>query len=151
MAHQASPHMHDIHHTQTTAREPIQISELLATHAHWALRFSLASVFIYHGAMKFMDIAMFAEMMQFPLYVAVFVATAETVGGTLVLAGSFIRDWVTRIGAAMIIPVMLGAITMVHWGQWNFMVSETHPMGGMEFQVTLLLVATYFVLRGNRE
>lgn len=57
--------------------------------------------------------------------------------------------WVTRLGAAMIIPVMLGAIVMVHWGQWNFLPSQTHPNGGIEFQVALLLVSLYFVAKGN--
>ena len=56
----------------------------------------------------------------------------------------------TRIGALMVIPVLLGAIFMVHWGQWNnFVQTESHPMGGMEFQVTLLLVALYLLVKGN--
>ena len=38
---------------------------------------------------------------------------------------------------------------MVHWGQWHFAASETHPMGGMEFQFTLLMIALYFVIVGN--
>ncbi len=54
-----------------------------------------------------------------------------------------------RVGAAAIIPVMLGAIFMVHWGQWHFMATETHPMGGMQFQVTLLLILSYLALKGN--
>ena len=45
---------------------------------------------------------------------------------------------------------MAGAIALVHWGQWNFVASENFPMGGSEFQVTLLLVSLYFVLKGNR-
>jgi hypothetical protein len=36
-----------------------------------------------------------------------------------------------------------------HWGQWHFMPSETHPMGGMQFQVTLLAILVYLVLNGN--
>ena len=77
-----------------------------------------------------------------------------TVGGAFILLGGASRvtpaaAWVTRLGAAMIIPVMLGAIVMVHWGQWNFLPSQTHPIGGMEFQVVLLLVSLYFVAKGN--
>ncbi len=63
--------------------------------------------------------------------------------------GRFLYDWMTRLGALILMPMMLGAISLVHWGQWSFAPSETHPMGGMEFQVTLLLIALYFVLRGN--
>ncbi len=50
----------------------------------------------------------------------------------------------------MFIPVMAGAIALVHWGRWSFVPSETYPMGGMEFQATLLLVALYLVFKGNR-
>ncbi len=38
---------------------------------------------------------------------------------------------------------------MVHWGQWHFMSTETHPMGGMQFQVTLLFMAHYLLIKGN--
>ena len=58
-------------------------------------------------------------------------------------------DLATRLSGVAIVPVMLGAIAMVHWGQWSFVASESHPMGGMEFQVVLLLMGVYFALRGN--
>ena len=119
-------------------------------HNHWALRIGLAGVFIFHGIGKFMMLESFAEMMGLPLFITVLVALAETVGGIMVLAGARMNGWVTRVGAAMFIPVMLGAITMVHWGQWSFVASDTHPMGGMEFQVTLLLVSLYLVIKGNK-
>ncbi len=61
-----------------------------------------------------------------------------------------ISDLATRIGAALNVPVMIGAIAMVHWGQWNFVPSATHPMGGFEFQAVLLLVMLYFVITGTR-
>ncbi len=84
----------------------------------------------------------------------VLVALAETGGGLLVLLGGFrkdaIADLATRIGAALNIPVMIGAITLVHWGQWNFVPSETHPMGGMQFQSVLILIMLYLVFTGNR-
>ena len=66
------------------------------------------------------------------------------------IIGAFTRDLVTRLGGLAIVPVMLGAIIMVHSGQWSFVPSETHPMGGMEFQVVLTLIALYFVIKGNR-
>ncbi len=84
----------------------------------------------------------------------VLVALAETGGGLLVLFGGFrdnvISDLATRIGAALNIPVMIGAIAIVHWGQWNFVPSETHPMGGFQFQAALLLVMLFLVVTGNR-
>lgn len=121
----------------------------VAPYAHWALRIALASVFIYHGIGKFTDLAGFAQMMQMPEFIALLVALAETVGGVLVIAGGFMKDWITRLGALMFIPVLIGAIFMVHWGQWNFVPSETHKMGGMEFQVVLLLISLYLVITGN--
>ncbi len=73
----------------------------------------------------------------------------ETTGGALILIGGFGPGWATRLGGLLIAPVMLGAIFMVHWGQWSFQATESHPMGGMEFQVTLLLIALYFLVVGN--
>jgi putative oxidoreductase len=49
-----------------------------------------------------------------------------------------------------VVPVMIGAIVMVHWGQWSFVATETHPRGGMEFQMVLLLLALWFAAVGNR-
>jgi putative oxidoreductase len=121
----------------------------LARHAHWTLRFAILSVFLYHGLDKLGNLAGFSEMSGMPVAMAAMVALAEAGGGILVFAGAFTKDWVTRLGAVVVVPVMLGAIFMVHWGQWHFMASETHPMGGMQFQVTLLMVLTYLALKGN--
>ncbi len=154
MAHQSVTDFHEAsipaRSASASTKGEVRLADKFADHAHWALRIALAGVFIYHGIGKLTGLSQFATMMELPLFVALLVALAETVGGTLVLFGSFLKDWMTRVGAAMIIPVMLGAIAMVHWGQWNFMATETHPMGGMEFQVTLLLVSLYLVMKGNR-
>ncbi len=132
---------------QTAAEDVI---DRLAVYAHWALRVALASVFLYHGIGKLTGLEQFAGMSGLPFIIALFVALAEVGGGALVVVGAFTRDWITRVGAALIIPVMIGAVFMVHWPQWSFVASESHPMGGMEFQVTLLLVALYLVIKGNR-
>jgi len=126
------------------------VSERIGQYAHWTLRVALASVFIYHGTQKFAGLEGFAQMMNLPYAGALLVALAEFVGGILVLAGAFTRAWVTRLGAALFIPVMAGAIALVHWGQWSFVPNENYPMGGSEFQATLLLISLYFVLTGNR-
>lgn len=124
---------------------------VLASQAHWFLRIALASVFLYHGLTKFPALGGMAEMMGMPTVLLLLVALGETGAGLLILAGGFFGDLITRLAGLLIIPVMLGAIFMVHWGQWGFEPSDTHPMGGMEFQVTLLLIALYFVVRGNSE
>jgi putative oxidoreductase len=126
----------------------------LNKNAHWLLRIALASVFIYHGVLKFLNLEGFAQMLPISYLQLVLVALAETGGGLLVLVGGFradrISDLATRVGAAMNIPVIIGAIMMVHWGRWNFVPSETHPMGGMEFQAVLLLLMLHLVITGNR-
>ena len=126
----------------------------ITPYAHWLLRGSIASVFIYHGALKLMNLEGFAQMLPISYNQTVLVALAEFVGGILVIFGGFskgqLSDLATRIGAAFQIPVLLGAIALVHWGRWNFVPAENFPMGGMEFQVTLILVALYLVLTGNK-
>ena len=90
--------------------------EFATRHAHWALRLAILSVFLYHGIDKLGDLQGFAAMAELPLAVALLVALAETVGAILVAAGGIGRDWMTRLGAVALIPVMLGAIFTVHWG-----------------------------------
>lgn len=133
-----------------STQENKSILDTLAQQAHWALRLALASVFLYHGLTKFPNLSGTAEMMGLPVVVFALVALAEAVGGALIIVGAFTKDIVTRLGGLLLIPPMLGAISMVHWGRWSFTPAEGFPMGGMEFQVTLLLLSVYFVLRGNR-
>ncbi len=123
----------------------------LSRHAHWLLRIGFAAVFLFHGLDKLMGAgpAGFAEMMGFSLLVGWLVMLAELAAGILVLIGPFTNDLITRLGGLAAVPVMLGAIFMVHWGQWAFMATDSHPMGGMEFQVVLLLTGLYFLLVGN--
>lgn len=141
----------EMNHTLPSSRASSRgFREFAATHAHWGLRAALASVFIYHGVGKLAGVEQFAQMMDLSYTVALLVALAEFVGGVLVVAGGLTRDWVTRLGASFFIPVMVGAIVMVHWGQWSFVASEAYPMGGSEFQVTLLLISVYLLIKGNR-
>ena len=129
--------------------------KFLTANAHWLLRVALASVFIYHGVLKFQNLEGFAQMLPISYLQVVLVALAETVGGILVIAGGLGRDRLfdlaTRVGAALNIPVIIGAITIVHWGRWNFVPSETHPMGGFEFQAVLLLLMLYLLIAGNKD
>jgi putative oxidoreductase len=128
----------------------MQTLNALAPYAHWLLRFAILSVFLYHGIDKFPKLAGMAEMMEMPVAMILMLAMMETVGSILVFIGGFLKDWMTRLGALLLMPVMVGAIAMVHWGQWHFMATETHPMGGMQFQITLLLVLLYFFIKGNK-
>jgi putative oxidoreductase len=131
----------------------MKILDQLASYAHWFLRLTVPSVFIYHGVLKFMNLEGFSQMLQLSFSVVLLVALAEVVGGALILLGGLSRDQksdlMTRAGALLCIPVLIGAITLFHWGRWNFVPSENFPMGGMEFQVTLLLICVYLLLKGN--
>lgn len=130
-------------------------SNSITSNAHWLLRGGLASVFLYHGVMKFANLEGTSAMLSLPMSATVLVALAETGGPLLLLLGGLgkarLFDLATRIGALMNIPVMVGAIALVHKGRWNMVPSETHPMGGMEFQVTLILIMLYIAILGNKK
>ncbi len=121
----------------------------LKPNAHWLLRIGLASVFIFHGIGKAMNLGGFSDMSGLPTAVAGLVTLAELAGGVGIIVGAFTNDLITRLSGLAIIPVMLGAIFMVHWGRWNFTPAEGFPVGGMEFQVVLLVMALYFLVMGN--
>jgi putative oxidoreductase len=131
----------------------MKIQDRFTANAHWLLRIGVVSVFLYHGILKFSNLDGFATMLPISYTEVVFVALAN-IGSVLVILGGFrndiLSDLATRIGAALNIPVMVGAIALVHWGRWNFVPTDTHPMGGMEFQVTLVLLMLYLVITGNK-
>ncbi len=120
--------------TQNAGQAEEDFSQRLGTYAHWALRAALASVFIYHGAQKLSGLDQFAHMMNLPYIVALLVALAEFVGGILVAIGGLTRDWVTRLGASLFIPVMAGAIALVHWGQWSFVPTQSYRWAAVSFR-----------------
>ncbi|MCK0746003.1 DoxX family protein [Chromohalobacter nigrandesensis] len=126
-----------------------------ASWAHWLLRAAMASVFLYTGIDKFAGSGLqgFAQIMNLPLIIALAVALGEIATGALILLGGVMAerlgDAATRLGGLLVMPILLGAIFMEHWGQWHFMATPTHPLGGMMFQVTLLLVALYLMAKGN--
>jgi len=138
----------------TTNETPTALAVPGSSAAHWLIRASLAGTFLFHGITKFPYLAAGAEMMGMPLWLWTLVALVETGAGLGILLGGVLTnrlgDLITRASGLGVIAIMLGAILMVHWGQWSNIPSETHPFGGMEFQTLLLAVGAFFVLRGNR-
>ena len=125
------------------------VLDSLRPHAHWLLRIGFAGVFLFHGIGKVMMFGGFSQMMGLPTPVAALVTLAEVAAGVGIIVGAFTNDLITRLAGLAVAPVMLGAIFMVHWGRWNFTPAEGFPMGGMEFQVVLLLMALFFLVMGN--
>ncbi len=126
-----------------------KLLDSLKPHAHWLLRIGLASVFLFHGLYKVINFGGFSQMMGLPTAVAALVTFAELAGGVGIIVGAFTNDLITRLAGLAMAPIVLGAMFMVHWGRWNFTPAEGFPMGGMEFQVVLLLAAFYFLVMGN--
>ncbi len=134
-----------------TYARPLLAWNGLAGHVHWLLRVALSSVYLYHGITKLPALEGIANMQGLPLAIVLLVPLGEIVGGALIVLGGFMsgedRRWLTRFGDLMFTPVIIGAIVLFHWGQWTFVSTATHPMGGMEFQVTLLLMQLYLLIK----
>jgi putative oxidoreductase len=120
----------------------------------WFIRIPFALTFAGHGAGKLLMPAASAQMLDLPIPLVVLVGVAEVLAGVGAVVGGIGRaprraliDRLTGLAAA---PVLLGAIALVHWPRWSFVASDSHPMGGMEFQVLLLGVALYLLLGSAR-
>jgi putative oxidoreductase len=108
------------------------------------LRIASALAFLYHGSsILFGAFAgpgpeRFAASHNWPMVVGYLVGLAQFAGALAVLTGVF-----TRLGAALIALVMLGAIFLVHLPH-GFDVSN----GGMEYALTQLLLAVALMISG---
>ena len=115
----------------------------------WLIRIPFAVTFLGHGAGKLLMPAASAEMLGLPLAVSVLVGIAEVLAGFGAVVGGVERapyhTLVDRLAGLAAAPVLLGAVALVHWPRWSFVATESHPMGGMEFQVLLLGVALYLL------
>ena len=107
----------------------------------WLVRIPFAITFAGHGAGKLLMPAASAEMLGLPVALSLLVGMAEVLAGVGAIVGG-----IERAPHRAAVPVLLGAIFMVHWPRWSFVASESHPMGGMEFQVLLLGVALFLAL-----
>ena len=126
---------------------------LIETWPTWAtlpLRVALGLIFIAHGAQKVFGVwggaglskwmagsTPYAFMRPSWMWLAA-AAFAELVGGLLVLCGLL-----TRLGALLIIPVMLVAMVGVHWGAF-FMSNR-----GIEFTLALMGMALALLIYGG--
>ena len=108
------------------------------------IRIASAAAFLYHGSAILFGAfggpgpRAFAGFMHAPVAVAYLVGLAQVCGGLAVLFG-----FLTRIGAACLVIVMLGAILLVHLPH-GFDVSK----GGYEYALTQLLIALALLVCG---
>ena len=82
--------------------------------------------------------------MGMPAAMVWILAIAELAAGVMLIAGAFGKEILTRIGAMIVIVVMVGAIALVH-AKNGFNVMN----GGMEFQILMLLTGLYLAAKGN--
>ena len=125
---------------------------LLATSPVWVtvpLRLALGIIFIAHGAQKVFGAWQGPGLAKWTAGPAPLglrpgalwlgaAAFAELIGGTLVLLGLL-----TRVGAVLILAVMLAAITGVHWGA--FFANRQ----GMEYPLALVAAALALLIAGG--
>jgi putative oxidoreductase len=119
--------------------EPWQINTALLL-----VRIASALAFLYHGssilfgAFEGPGPEKFAVAHNMPVVMGYLVGLAQVAGGLAVLTGVL-----TRVGAACVAVVMLGAIFQVHLPH-GFDVGK----GGMEYALTQLLVAIALIFTG---
>lgn len=119
-------------------------------YSHWLLRIALGSVFVIHGIGNFMNLAGFAAVLHVPHMVGLLLVMAEIAGGILVLSGGFMGDKMTRLGALMLIPVMLVVMYTMYSKDMSFTLSKVHVVGGVEYLLVLFLISLYMLLKGNK-
>ena len=116
-----------------------------APYAALLLRVALGIMFVAHGLLKVFvftlpGTAQFFASQGFPAWSAYPVIAAEVIGGLLLVAG-----YRTRVVAAALIPVLIGA-ALVHAGNgWLF----TNANGGWEYPVFLIVIAAVVALLGD--
>jgi putative oxidoreductase len=119
-------------------------------YGHWLLRIALGSVFVIHGVGNIMNVAGFAMTLGVPHMVGLLLVMAEIAGGILVLSGGFMGDKMTRLGALMLIPVLLVVMYAMYWNDMSFSLSRMHVVGGVEYLMVLFLISLYMLLKGNK-
>ncbi len=108
--------------------------EIISSNIHWLIRITLTITFIVHGYPKL------GENLGMG-FIGYLVGPFEVVGGILLILGPIIdKENISRIGAALIAIIMLGAIFVVHINDgWK----------GMEWQILILTTCLLFVCKGN--
>ena len=111
--------------------------DYIKKYIHLPLGLYLAFVFIPIGYGK---LGVMVNQMKIVGYL---VGPFELIGPILILLGTFTNDIITRIGAAMIAIIMVGAIYL-HVFTWS------HGFDKVYFPLLLLVFSLIFLVRGNK-
>jgi putative oxidoreductase len=119
------------------------------------LRLTLGVVMFPHGAQKLLGwyggfgfagtMGFFPEQMHIPTVLAFLVILAESFGSLGLIVG-----FLTRLAAAGMVAVMVGAITMVHWPHGFFMNWFGKQQGeGFEYHLLVIGIGLALLLTGG--
>jgi putative oxidoreductase len=122
---------------------------------HLILRVILGGVFFFHGGQKLMGwfgghgfdatMGFFTEKMGLPALIAFLVIIGESFGALGLITG-----FLTRLSAAGVACIMLGAIAMVHWNNGIFMNWAGKQAGeGYEYHLLALAIAIPLIVYGG--
>jgi len=115
----------------------------------WLLRLGLGVSFFFHGYGKFpLPPQKLIDYFGFSETLASFVAISELTAGIMLILGGFIKiplgGLITRFGATVIVIIMIFALGLAH-RDWLIT-----PKLFMSEQIFLLIIALYFLIRGNK-
>ncbi len=122
---------------------------------HLILRVVLGLVFFFHGAQKLLGwfgghgfdgtMGFFTETMGVPALIAFLVIIGESLGSLGLITG-----FLTRLSAAGVACILLGAIAMVHWNNGFSMNWAGQQAGeGFEYHLLALGLAIPLILYGG--
>jgi len=122
---------------------------------HLIIRIILGSVIFFHGAQKLMGwfgghgfdgtMEFFTEKLGIPALIAFLVIIGESLGALGLITG-----FLTRLSAAGVAMIMLGAIAMVHWNNGIFMNWAGQQAGeGFEYHLLALGLAIPLIFYGG--
>ena len=96
-----------------------------------------------HGPARTM--ADFQQWFDLPPFVSALVILSDSLGALALVAGAF-----TRVAAAGVTLVMIGAIVLVH-GRWGFFMNwYSQPRGeGFEYHLLVIAITVVLMLRGG--
>ena len=106
----------------------------------WLLRLPLIMTFIIHGLPKMGKNVLNGDIW----YLGYLVGPFELFGAIFILLGPFLNSFVTKVGSLLIAVIMFGAIYL-HLFKWGDKIVD------VEWQILLLFVSVYFIIKGDDE